>query len=173
MRASVEADGVQLLVTVAAATVVGLIAHRTRLPSGALVGSIVGAAATTIVWGESLVLPPVFLKPAFALIGLLTGLLISRRRLVLLVPYLVPALSSAVLLILSGWAIAGLLGMLGIAPPAAVLATSPGALTALVSAAAAQGDGAAEVAFFHVVRLITIIIAVPLVLRLGPRDALR
>lgn len=163
-------DLVQFAVTCVAATAFGYLARWVRLPGGLLVGAIFGAAAATVLWGRSLELPLAFLGPAFALVGLLSGVLVTRRRLVQLVPYLFPALASALLLIAAGWAIAGLLEVLDIAPPAAILATSPGALSVLVAAAADQGEGAVEVALFHVVRLIAVIVAIPLVLRFRPRD---
>jgi membrane AbrB-like protein len=161
---------IQFALTCASATLFGYLAKWIRLPGGLLVGAIFGAAAATVLWGDSLELPLVFLGPAFALVGLLSGVLVTRRRLIQLVPYLFPALVSALLLIAAGWAIAGLLEMLEIAPPAAILATSPGALSVLVAAAADQGEGAVEVALFHVVRLIAVIIAIPIVLRFRPRD---
>lgn len=160
----------QFAVTCVSATAFGYLARWIRLPGGLLVGAIFGAAAATVLWGESIDLPLSFLAPAFALVGLLSGVLVTRRRLVQLVPYLFPALGSAVLLISAGWAIARLLELLGIAPPAAILATSPGALSVLVAAAADQGEGAVEVALFHVVRLVAVIAVIPLILRFRPRD---
>lgn len=155
----------QLGVTLVVAWVAGHALSRLRVPGGLLVGAMVGSAVTTLAWGRALTLPFPLLAGAFVVIGLSTGVLVTRERLRALAPLVAPALVSAIALILAGGLIALLLHALGIAPPAVILGTSPGGLSVLVAASIEHGEGAAEVALFHTVRLVMVIALIPLILR--------
>lgn len=156
--------------TAVGAVAFGLVAMRLRLPGGPLVGSMIGAATVTVVLGIEVTTPPGFELVAFALVGMAVGIGATRTKLRTLGPYLVPAVGSALALIVVGFLTAQLLHTLGIAPPAAILATSPGALSVLISVALDLGTGEAEVAFFHLLRIITVILFLPVIVRFIPRD---
>jgi uncharacterized protein len=158
-----------LVLLLASASAVGLLFQRFGVPGGLIVGGMVGAAAYTLVrGGPAITVPGPLRTVAFLVLGAAIGATVTRDVVVGLRLVILPALLAAVLIILAGIAIAYLLGALGVAPPAAVLATSPGALSALTAAAAERGTGAAEVALFHTVRIVLVLLTLPGLLSLLP-----
>jgi membrane AbrB-like protein len=161
-----------LVLLLAVAAVVGLAFERFGVPGGTIVGAMVGAAAVTLVRGGPEVEIPAWMTTAALLVlGAGVGAGVTREVLVSLRAALLPAVLAAVLIIAAGVAIAALLGALRIAPPSALLATSPGALTAITAAAAAHGDGAAQVALFHTVRVVLVLLTLPGLLTFLPAAA--
>ena len=73
-----------------------------------------------------------------------------------------PALISGLLIIGAGVGIAYLLRVLNMSPDADLLATSPGALNVLSGVAVDQGRNAVHVAFFHLVRIVMVILSLAL-----------
>ena len=65
-----------------------------------------------------------------------------------------------------GLVIAVVLRSTGLAPEGVILATSPGALSAMAGVASEQGNGV-PVAIFHTVRVVLVLISLPLLLRLS------
>lgn len=152
-----------------AASVVGLLFARLGVPGGLIVGAMVGAAGCSLLrGGAEVVLPGTLRTAALIVLGATIGASVTRDTVGELRGVLLPAVLAAGLIILAGVAIAYLLRALGIAPEGAVLATSPGALTSVVAAAAERGTGAAEVALFHTVRVILVLLSLPALLGLLP-----
>jgi len=152
-----------MIVMLLVAAVVGLAADRAGFPGGLIFGSMVGAAAVTLISGQRITIPTPLQDASFIVIGAAIGALITRDSLATLRGVLFPALLSAVLIIGAGIAIAFLLRSFGIAPAGDVLATSPGALSFVSSVALEQGVGAVEVSVFHLVRVVLVILSLPLV----------
>lgn len=150
-----------LVLVLGAGTALGLIAERLRVPGGLILGSMVGAAVVTMVSGRSGSVPIWLRTGALIIIGTSIGVLLSRDTVRAMTAVLVPAVMSGVLIIAAGVAIAYLLRALGMAPPADVLATSPGALSVMSAIAVEQGTGTVEVAIFHLVRVVLVILALP------------
>jgi uncharacterized protein len=159
-------SSLQLLAALAAAAVGGLIAQRYQVPGGLILGSMIGAAAVTLLTGGAISIPRPLQASAFIVIGASIGILITRESLVLLRPVLLPAVLGAVLIIIAGLGISYLLRALGLAPPGDLLATSPGALSVMSSMAVEQGTGVVEVALFHLVRVVLVILSLPLLVHL-------
>ncbi len=158
-----------LLLLFAAAAAVGLAFQRLGVPGGAVVGSLIGAAGYSVLRGGPEISVPGPLRTAsFLVLGAAIGATVTRDTLRDLTAVLLPAVLAAVLIILAGIGIAYLLRALGLAPEGAVLATSPGALSALTAAAAERGAGAAEVALFHTVRVVLVLLSLPGLLALLP-----
>ena len=158
-----------LVLLLAAAAVGGLVLDRLDVPGGLIVGAMIGAAVVSIARGDSeIVVPSALQAGAFVVLGAVIGASVTRGTLVDLRGQLVPAVLAAVVLIGVGIAIAVVLRLTGVAPPSVVLATSPGALSAMSAAAADQGVGAAEVALFQTVRVVLVLLSLPLLLRLAP-----
>ncbi|CAN5618456.1 MAG: AbrB family transcriptional regulator [Actinomycetota bacterium] len=155
-----------LLYVLAAATACGLALQALHIPGGLIFGALIGAAAVSLVTGESVAVPSAVRSAAFIVIGATIGVTVTRSALTTLRPVLLPALLAAVLLILAGLGIAYLLRVLGLAPPGDVLATSPGALSVITAIAAEQGVGAVQVATFHLVRVILVLVSLPVVISL-------
>jgi membrane AbrB-like protein len=129
---------------------VGLLADYLKIPGGLLLGSMLGSAAFSV-WRDVNVTTPSWLKTsAFIVIGCSIGALVTRDFL--------DQIGSVV----AGAVIAYLLRWLGMAPPSDALATSPGALTVMSAAALEQGRGAVEVAAFHLVRILLVMLSLPL-----------
>lgn len=154
------------VVTLGAAIGGGVLAERLRLPGGLLLGAMVGSAAVTLGFGIELEAPFPATAALFVAVGVIIGTLVTRDRLHQLAPMAGPAVVSAAILIVAGVLVALLLQWTGLAPPAAVLATSPGALVVLIAASAEYGRGETEVALFHVVRIVVVVATVPPLVRL-------
>lgn len=152
--------------TLLAAAVTGVVAQRLAVPGGIILGAMVGAGAVTLASGQSVVIPGPLRDAAFVVVGAAIGVLLTRQAVRSLGPVLLPAVVSALLMVAAGLLIAYLLRALGIAPPGDVLATSPGALSVMSAMAVEQGTGAVEVALFHLVRIVLVILSLPLLVHL-------
>lgn len=157
----------QLVAVLAGATACALLADRLQIPGGLILGAMVGAAAVTLSTGTTVTLPSPLRTAAFVVIGAAIGVRMTRGVVASLGPVLLPAALSAVLIICAGLAIAWLLRSLGVAPPADLLATSPGAFSVMTAMAVEQDTGAVEVALFHLVRIVLVILSLPLLVRLA------
>lgn len=161
--------GPVLLLAVASAT--GLDLARLGVPGGLITGAMVGAAAVNLTRGGSGVELPAGLQTAAMLArGAGIGATVTRDTLASLRAAVLPAVLAAVLIIAAGVGIALLLRVLGVAPVGDVLATSPGNLSALSAAAAERGAGAAEVALFHTVRVVLVLLSLPALYGLLPGE---
>lgn len=161
--------GLVLLFAVASAT--GLLFSRLGVPGGLITGAMIGGAAVNLLRGGSgLDVPHGVQSAALLVLGAGIGATVTRDTLTSLRAALLPAVLAAVLIIAAGIGIALLLRALGIAPAGDVLATSPGALSALTAAAADRGTGAAEVALFHTVRVVLVLLSLPALYGLLPGD---
>jgi membrane AbrB-like protein len=156
----------------AAATAGGLLLRLTGLQGGLAIGAMLGAAAFTLLRGDSAVPVPGYAQDAALIVlGAVIGAGITRNVLVDLKALLLPAIIASVAIILSGVAIALALRWFGAAPADDVLATSPGALSAVIAVAVDRGVAPAEVALFHLVRLLMVLGTLPLVVLLLPRTS--
>jgi membrane AbrB-like protein len=154
----------------AAATVGGVLLRLTGLQGGLALGAMVGAAIYTVLRGEGAVpVPPLLQDAALVLLGAVIGAGVTRSMLGDLRALLVPAVVAGAAIILAGVTIALALRWFGVAPGDDVLATSPGALSAVMGVAIDRGVAPAEVALFHLVRLLMVIMTLPLVALLLPR----
>jgi len=151
----------QLFVVLGAATVCGLAAERLNLPGGLICGAMIGAAAVTVLRGTAVTIPKAIESGSFIIIGAAVGALVNRDSIAAIKAVLLPAVLSGILIIIAGIAIAYLLRVMGIAPPDDILATSPGALSSVSAVAVERGVGPVEVAVFHLVRLILVILSLP------------
>jgi uncharacterized membrane protein AbrB (regulator of aidB expression) len=106
-------------------------------------------------------IPKAIESGSFIIIGAAVGALVNRDSIAAIKAVLLPAVLSGILIIVAGIAIAYLLRVMGIAPPDDILATSPGALSSVSAVAVERGVGPVEVAVFHLVRLILVILSLP------------
>lgn len=146
----------------AAGAALGLLAASLRIPGGLILGSMIGAAAYSLFRDLEVAMPPIIESSALIVVGSSIGLVVTRAFIQRLSAIAIGAFLAAFLIILAGVGIALLLRWLGIAPPGDSLATSPGALSVMAAAALQEGHGAAEVATFHTVRVILVILSLPL-----------
>lgn len=154
-----------MLSAIVAAAVGGLAFERLRLPGGLLIGALVGSATVTVLFARPQPVPEALTLAVPVAIGVITGTLVTKEVLRALRPMVLPAVGSALVIVAAGLGVALLLETLGIAPPAAVLATSPGALSVLIATSVDLGVGEAEVALFHMVRIVVVLLLTPLLVR--------
>lgn len=156
----------------AAATVGGVLLRLTGLQGGLALGAMIGAAVFTLVrGGEAIPVPPIAQDAALVVLGAVIGAGVTRAVLDDLRSLLLPAVVASVAIILAGVAIALALRWFGAAPADDVLATSPGALSAVIAVAVDRGVAPAEVALFHLVRLLMVLGTLPLVVLLLPKTS--
>jgi membrane AbrB-like protein len=154
-----------------AATVGGVLLRLTGLQGGLALGAMLGAAVFTLARGQDAVpVPPLAQDAALVVLGAVIGAGVTRSVLGDLRALLVPAVVAGAAIILAGIAIALTLRWFGVAPGDDVLATSPGALSAVIAIAVDRGVAPAEVALFHLVRLLMVLATLPLVVLLLPRS---
>lgn len=154
-----------------AATVGGVLLRLTGLQGGLALGAMLGAAVFTLVRGQDAVpVPPLAQDAALVVLGAVIGAGVTRSVLGDLRALLLPAVVAGAAIILAGIAIALALRWFGVAPGDDVLATSPGALSAVIAIAVDRGVAPAEVALFHLVRLLMVLATLPLVVLLLPRS---
>jgi membrane AbrB-like protein len=144
----------------------GLAASRAGLEGGLIFGSVLGTAGATALLRRKVEMPEAVKTMVFLLIGAQIGMLVKREALGALRHALASAVVTSLLLIVTGVLIAYLLRAIGHGPQADMLATSPGALEALVGLAADYRYNPLEVAVFHLVRLLLVVLSIPLILRL-------
>lgn len=159
-----------LLLSAACACLGGVLLRWARVPTGLILGAIIGAGAFNITVAP-VEAPTLARNVVFVGVGVMVGSLVTKDVLRQLRAALLPAVSASLLLIAIGLGIAMLLRALGVAPSGDVLATSPGAVSVLSAAAAAHGKDAPLVALFHVMRILTIVLSLPLLVHLLPADA--
>jgi membrane AbrB-like protein len=146
----------------------GLTAQHLNVPGGLIMGALVGAAAVGLVANTGAELPRPFIGAAQIALGAGIGLQVTRKNVTELGAMVLPGILSGALIIGAGLGIAYLLRVLHIAPDGDVLATSPGALNVLSGIALEQGVGAVQVAFFHLIRIVMVILSLPLLIHLLP-----
>lgn len=160
----------QFVGVLAAAVVGGVLLRLTGLQGGLALGAMLGAAVYTLVrGGDAVDVPPLVQDAALVALGAVIGAGVTRAVLTDLRDLLLPAVVASVAIILAGVAIALALRWFGAAPADDVLATSPGALSAVIAVAVDRGVAPAEVALFHLVRLLMVLGTLPLVALLLPR----
>jgi membrane AbrB-like protein len=153
-----------------AATAGGLLLRLTGVTGGLPLGAMVGAAVYTVLQGDAPVpVPPAVQDAALIVLGAVVGAGVTRSVLGDLRSLLLPAVLAGAAIILAGVAIALALRWFGAAPGDDVLATSPGALSVVIGVAVDRGVAPAEVALFHLVRLLMVMATLPLVALLLPR----
>lgn len=154
----------QLLTTVVAAAAGGTLALRIGIGGALIVGTTFGAATVTL-WSRRPVYRPAWIGLSVQCgLGWLIGTLVTTQTVIALREAFWAAVLSSVLLIAAGIGIALGMRRLGLAPAGDVLATSPGALEALAAIADEHHAGAVQVALFHTVRLLLVILSLPLLL---------
>jgi uncharacterized protein len=157
----------RLVVTVTAVLLGAFVFDRLHVPAGALLGAVVGAAAVNLigdgVTGSSGVLQ--FL--AFAVLGWSIGESVTRGAARQLASQILVISIIVVVLVLAGAVLAVLLSRFGpLDGTTAYLATSPGALSQMAALASDTGADGLLVVTVHTIRVITVVLVAPVVIRL-------
>ena len=156
-----------LLIYAFAGTAMGLLALRTGIPAAPLAGALLGAGIVSMSGKLEIAAWPSGTRTALEIgIGVVIGTSLTRASLEQLQLLWKPALLITVTLVMTGLVI-GLWTsrLLGIDPVVALLGAAPGGISGMSLVGTEFGVGAA-VAALHAVRLITVLLVLPLVVKL-------
>ena len=156
-----------LLVYLLAGTIFGLLAIKTGLPAAPLAGALVGAAVVSMSGRFEVAQWPTGTRTALQIgIGTIIGTGLTTASLDQLKDLWRPAVLITVTLVLTGVVI-GLWTsrLLGVDPLITLLGAAPGGISGMSLVGADYGVGAA-VAALHAVRLITVLLVLPLVVKM-------
>ena len=145
----------------------GLLALRTGITAAPLAGALLGAALVSVTGRLEVAQWPVGTRPLLEIgIGTVIGTGLTGTALLELRQLWRPALLITVTLVLTGLVVGlGCSRLMGVNPVVALLGAAPGGISGMSLVGAEFGVGAA-VATLHAVRLITVLVILPLVVRL-------
>ena len=158
---------ITLLVYALAGSVVGLLALRTGLPGAPLAGALIGAAVVSMSGRMDVAEWPPGTRTALQIgIGTVIGTGLTRTALEQLQDLWKPAVLITLTLVMTGLVV-GLWAsrLLGVDPLITLLGAAPGGISGMSLVGEDYGVGAA-VAALHAVRLITVLLVLPTVVRL-------
>lgn len=143
----------------------GFLAQTLKLPGGAAIGALLGAAAVNVWLGERPADLPVGVNfTALVLIGVSIGASVQRDTLAGALNLLLPALLILLVFSVVGVALALLLQhFFGFDLTTALFATAPGGMSNMAILAQDAGGNGFAVALIHMVRVIGIFVLLPLV----------
>ena len=156
-----------LLVYLLAGTIFGLLAIKTGLPAAPLAGALIGAAVVSMSGRLEVAQWPTGTRTALQIgIGTIIGTGLTTASLDQLKDLWRPSVLITVTLVLTGVVI-GLWTsrLLGVDPLITLLGAAPGGISGMSLVGADYGVGAA-VAALHAVRLITVLLVLPLVVKM-------
>ncbi len=157
----------QLLLYVMAGLTGGLLALRTGIPAAPLAGALLGAALVSVTGRLEVAQWPLGSRTLLEIgIGTVIGTGLTGTALMELRQLWRPALLITFTLVLTGLVVGlGCSRLMGVDPVVALLGAAPGGISGMSLVGAEFGVGAA-VATLHAVRLITVLVILPLVVRL-------
>lgn len=145
----------------------GLLALRTGIPAAPLAGALLGAALVSVTGRLEVAQWPVGSRTLLEIgIGTVIGTGLTGTALLELRQLWRPALLITVTLVVTGLVVGfGCSRLMGVDPVVALLGAAPGGISGMSLVGAEFGVGAA-VASLHAVRLITVLVILPLVVKL-------
>jgi len=155
-----------LLVVIAGCTG-AFLALRCHVPGGAVVGSMLGAGIMTLIIPEGIHLSPRLDIVVQVVLGISLGMTIDRTFLSQGAKALPLAICSTLILLSVAVCMAFIASRLGLVDfGTALFGFSPGGMSGMAILAKTEGHQPAIVAFFHLVRIFTLFLVVPLLVRL-------
>ncbi len=152
--------------TIVAALAGGYLLERLKIPAGALIGAMAAVAALNLSGLDTAEIPGWTRFLAFAGIGWALGQQVNRESLEVFRASLIPIAIVVAGLLLAGGLIMLVLRAAGLDPATALLAASPGGISQMGAISAAVGANAAVVITAHLVRIITVVVTAPLMVKL-------
>lgn len=145
----------------------GILAQRCNVPGGAVVGAMLFAGLTTLLLPGGIHLPPPVGTGIQILLGIFLGMTFDRSFLALGAKALPLAILSTIVLLAVAVSMAFLASRLGLVDfGTALFGFSPGGMGGMAILAQTEGHKTAVVAFFHLVRIFTLFLTVPLLVRI-------
>jgi uncharacterized protein len=157
-----------LAIAIVAAVSVSLVLDWLRFPAGGLIGAMVVVAGFKLSGTAVPGVPGIVRFVALLVIGWDLGSKFNKQLLATVGDNLVPLVSVVAAFLIVGWVLAGILWKAGLMDPVtAVLATSPGGLVQMGALTSEMEANAALVVGFHLLRIVSVLLSVPLVSRLA------
>ena len=155
------------LLIIIAGVVGGMLAERLSIPGGSVVGAMIGSGLVAIALPDGVYLAPKVATAAQIMLGILLGMTFDRSFLAL-DPIVLPlAICSTLILLVVSIFMAYLAARLGLVDfGTALFGFSPGGMSGMAILAKTEGHSPALVAFLHMVRVFTLFLVVPLLVRL-------
>jgi uncharacterized protein len=139
-------------------------------PAGALIGAMAVIAGLKLYGVEVMEVPGAVRFLALLVIGWDLGTKFNKDLLSAVTNNLLPLVLVVAAFLVMGWVLAWTLWKLGLMDPVtAVLATSPGGLVQMGALTSEMQANAALVVGFHLLRIVTVLLSVPLISRLAAR----
>lgn len=156
-----------LVVSIAMAIGAALLLDWLNFPAGALIGAMVAIAGLKLSGNTVSDIPGALRFVALIVIGWDLGTKFNKQLVATVTNSLVPLVLVVAAFLIMGWVLAWVLWKLGLMDPAtAILATSPGGLVQMGALTAEMEANTALVVGFHLLRIVTVLLSVPLVTRL-------
>lgn len=144
-----------------------ILAQRLHIPGGAVVGSMLGAGAMALLVPGGVELSPKVATALQIILGISLGLTFDKTFLALGAKIMPLAIFSTLILLVVAVGMAFLASKLGMIDfGTALFGFSPGGMSGMAILAKTEGYNPPVVAFLHMVRIFTLFIAVPLMVRI-------
>lgn len=153
-----------LLLAAALGLALALAFDALNIPGGLVLGGTAGAAIVSIAGRVDLQMSRRFDIGLQILLGVLVGTRITPDFAEQVGTFLVPAVTTAFILVAAGLVTAHVLYRFTGEAGWITLATCPGGLETLLTVALERNEGPVEVGLFHVVRLVAVVASLPLLL---------
>lgn len=155
------------LLVIIAGTGGGLLAQHCNIPGGAVVGAMLFSGIMALLLPKGITLPANVGTGIQILLGISLGITFDRSFLSLGVKAFPLAILSTIVLLIVAVCMAFLASKLGLVDfGTALFGFSPGGMTGMSILAQTEGQNGSIVAFFHLVRIFTLFLIVPLVVRM-------
>jgi len=163
----VDRSVINVMIYLVCAFLGGLVGYKMRIPAGTIIFSLLAVASAKLLMGDGGQVPGYLNFLSQCLIGLIIGLQFNQNVLKEVSGLWVYMVLSVVILMIVGLIYAIILAKMDcLSLPTAYLATSPGALSAMVFMSVDQGTNIPLVAIFHLTRIFLILLAGPFVLKI-------
>jgi uncharacterized protein len=155
-------------VSVALAVGAAFVLDWVNFPAGALIGAMVAIAGLKLSGVDVVEIPESLRFAALMVIGWDLGTKFNRELLSTVTSNLLPLVLVVAAFLVMGWVLAWVLWKLNLMDPVtAILATSPGGLVQMGALTSEMDANAPLVVGFHLLRIVTVLLSVPLIGRLA------
>jgi uncharacterized protein len=159
-----------LAVSVVLALGAGYLLDWLGFPAGALIGAMAVIAGLKLYGVDVVEVPGAVRFLALLIIGWDLGTKFNKELLSAVTNNLLPLVLVVAAFVVMGWVLAWALWRLDLMDPVtAVLATSPGGLVQMGALTSEMNANAALVVGFHLLRIVTVLLSVPIISRLAAR----
>ena len=155
---------ISLPIFLAIGTLGGYLGTKLKIPAGALIGSLLAVICFKLISRVDWNVPRMFTFVLQVFLGIMVGASFQPGMLKVMGRVFFPVITSTLLLVGTGLLLSMVFTRMGLLDMGtAYLATSPGAMSALLVVALDSGKDAAVITCFHFFRVVFIILTMPLI----------